>query len=85
MKSNESIKSEVREFILKEFLPGENPADLTDDLQLITTGILDSIATMKLILHLEENYGITLEAHEADRHRMDTIGKLAELVATKQG
>jgi acyl carrier protein len=79
-----STKADVREFILQEFLPGEDPADLTDDLQLITTGILDSIATLKLIMHLEERYNIKLEAHEADRHRMDTVGKIAELIDSKR-
>jgi acyl carrier protein len=80
---NAQVKGAVKEFILKEFLPGEDPANLTDDLPLITTGILDSIATLKLVLHLEERYGITLEAHEADKEHLDTLDKIAALVASK--
>ena len=80
---NAQVKEAVKEFILKEFLPGEDPANLTDDLPLITTGILDSIATLKLVLHLEERYGITLEAHEADKEHLDTLDKIAALVASK--
>jgi len=79
----EPVKAAIKDFILKEFLPGEDPANLTDDLPLVTTGILDSIATLKLVLHLEEKYGITLEAHEADKEHLDTLDKIAFLVSSK--
>ncbi|MCW5622593.1 MAG: acyl carrier protein [Burkholderiales bacterium] len=80
---SEQVKEAVKGFILKEFLPGEDPANLTDDLPLISTGILDSIATLKLVLHLEERYGITLEAHEADKEHLDTLNKITSLVSSK--
>ncbi len=80
---SEQLKAAVKDFILKEFLPGEDPSNLTDDLPLITTGILDSIATLKLVLHLEEKYGITLEAHEADKEHLDTLNKISSLVSSK--
>ncbi len=80
---SEQVKAAVKDFILREFLPGEDPANLTEDLPLITTGILDSIATLKLVLHLEEKYGITLEAHEADKEHLDTLNKISSLVSSK--
>ena len=73
----------VKEYILQEFLPGENPDDLTEDLPLISGGILDSIATLRLVLHFEEQYGIVLEAHEADKEHLDTIRSIATLLASK--
>ncbi len=79
----EPLKAAIKDFILKEFLPGEDPANLTDDLPLVTTGILDSIATLKLVLHLEEKYGITLEAHEADKEHLDTLDRITFLVSSK--
>jgi acyl carrier protein len=80
---NQSVKRTVKEFILETFLPGEDPNELTDDLQLISGGILDSIATLKLIMHLEEMFGITVEAHEADKEHLDTINRISDLVAAK--
>ena len=80
---SEQVKAAVKDFILREFLPGEDPANLTEDLPLISTGILDSIATLKLVLHLEEKYGITLEAHEADKEHLDTLNKISSLVSSK--
>jgi D-alanine--poly(phosphoribitol) ligase subunit 2 len=81
---NQSVKQSVKEFILGEFLPGEDPNELTDDVQLISGGILDSIATLKLIMHLEESFGITVEAHEADKEHLDTINRITDLVVAKQ-
>lgn len=78
------VRDTVRNFILKEFLPGEDPRNLTDDLPLISGGILDSIATLKLVLFLEEHYAITLEAHEADREHLDTVNRIAGLVESKK-
>jgi len=80
---SEAIKQSVKEFILTSFLPGEDPNELTDDLPLISGGILDSIATLKLIMHLEEKFGIALEAHEADKEHLDTLNQIAELVRSK--
>ena len=81
---SDAIRQAVKEYILSEFLPGEDPAQLTDELPLISGGILDSIATLKLVMHLEEKFGIVLEAHEADRDHLDTVKQIAELIAAKK-
>ena len=80
----QAIQSEIKDFILKEFLPGENPDELTDTTPLITGGILDSIATIKLILFMEEQFGIKVEAHETDPEYLDTVASITELVCSKQ-
>jgi acyl carrier protein len=83
METGIDFAREVKQYILDEFLPGENPDDLTDDLPLISGGIIDSIATLKMVLHFEERYGIVLEAHEADKEHLDTIRDIAALLASK--
>jgi len=80
----DDIHSVVKDVILKEFLPGEDPSELTDTTPLITGGILDSIATLKLVMFVEERYGITLQAHEVDAEHLDTIGQIAQLIRSKK-
>lgn len=80
---NETIKQEVRDFIIREFLPGEDPNELTDTTPLISGGILDSIATLKLVMFIEERYRISLEPHEVDRENLDTLELIAKLLAGK--
>jgi acyl carrier protein len=79
----DAVKQTVKGFILNEFLPGENPEELTDSTPLITGGVLDSIATLKLVLFIEERYAITLEAHEVDPEHLDTIADIARLIVDK--
>ena len=70
-------------YILKEFLPGENPSELTDSTPLITGGILDSLATLKLVVFLEERFKIKIEAHETMADYLDTVADIAQLVTSK--
>ena len=61
----ESIRDAVRSYILENFLEGEDPSALANDTPLLSTGILDSIATLKLVTFLEEQFEIAVEPHEA--------------------
>lgn len=78
------IQNTVHSFILNEFLPGEDPAELTDDTPLITGGILDSISTLKLVVFLENEFGVTIEAHEAGVENLDSVGQITRLIAEKK-
>jgi acyl carrier protein len=77
------IEQRLKDFILTEFLKGQDAGDLTPATPLLTTGILDSIATLKLILHLESEFSISIEPHEAVPDRLDTIEQIARLVQSK--
>jgi acyl carrier protein len=79
----QEVKEVVKGYILKEFLPGENPAELTDSTPLITGGILDSLATIKLVAFLEERFQIQIQAHETMVDYLDTVPDIAKLVTSK--
>ena len=80
----DDISATVKEFIMNEFLPGEDPDELTYSTPLITGGILDSIATMKLVLFMEDRYGVKLAAHETDPEHLDTIETIDRLIRSKR-
>ena len=80
----DEIERLIHDFILREFLPGEDPNELQDQTRLITGGILDSISTLKLVTFLEDHFGIRIEAYEAGVEHLDTIHQIAELVAAKR-
>jgi acyl carrier protein len=46
--------------------------------------VLDSIATLRLVSFLEQEFSISLEAHEADAEHLDTIERITQLVAAKK-
>ena len=77
------IREAVSSYILTEFLPGEDPSELGDDVPLISGKILDSIAALKLVGFLEARFGIEVEAHEADFDNLDSIGRIVRFVHSK--
>jgi acyl carrier protein len=82
--SADEIKTRVRGFILNEFLPGENPENLTDSTELISGGILDSLATLKLVAFLEETYRIAIGPDELTADNLNTLPLIVGLVQEKQ-
>lgn len=83
MRGKAEILETVRKYVLEEFLPDEDPAALTDDTPLLTTGILDSVATLKLITFLEDEFRVEIRASEADPENIDTLALITALVASK--
>jgi len=81
----DNVKDTIRDYILREYLPGESPANLTDETPLRTSGILDSMATLNLVTFVEESFGITIDAHETGIDQFDRIADIAALVAQKKG
>jgi acyl carrier protein len=80
-----NVKEELRAYILSEFLPGEKPSNLRDETRLRTSGILDSIATLRLVTFVEESYGIEVQAHEASVENFDCIDTIADFIQSKGG
>ena len=83
--SSRKICRAVKEYILSEFLPGEDPGTLSDDTPLITGGILDSIKITKLVIFLEETHGLEFQTHEITAGHIDTLESIARIVQTKIG
>ena len=80
----DEIRRVVSDYILTQFLPGEDPSELTESTPLITGGVLDSIATLKLVVFLEDRFGVLVEAHEAGVDHLDSVERIAALIASKR-
>jgi len=75
------LQQELKEYLLREHLRGEDPDFLGEDLDLIGSGILDSLAIMKLVLHLQQHYGLEMQPSEILPENLGTLRRLAEFVA----
>lgn len=78
------IGAAVKDFILAEFLVGAHPSELTETTPLISSGVVDSLATVRLVAFLEDQYGIAVAPHEASIDYLDTIDQIVSLVRSKQ-
>jgi len=80
----DNVKEAIRAHILAEYLPGESASNLKDDTPLRTSGVLDSMATLSLVTFVEQNFGVTIEAHETGIDDFDRIEDIAALVERKR-
>ncbi len=78
----DAVKDSLRTYIVEQFLPGEDPENLADDLQLKESGVLDSMSTLSLVSHVEKTYNIEVEPHEAS-NEFGTVAEIADLIVRK--
>jgi len=80
---SDQIKTVISSFILAEFLEGEDPSARHDSTELMESGILDSLATLKLVTFLESKFGIGFGGDEIDEQGLRTVTSIANLVESK--
>ncbi|GAP62780.1 hypothetical protein ARMA_1203 [Ardenticatena maritima] len=74
----------IEQFILDDLLLGMRQDPIAPDESLISSGILDSLALLRLITFLEERFGIAIEDHEVMQENFETIARMEAFVAAKQ-
>ncbi len=77
------LKSEIRDFIIDNFLYGQDDSNLGDEASFLSTGIIDSTGMLELVSFVEENYGISVEDEELVPDNLDSIQKLSVFVQKK--
>jgi acyl carrier protein len=77
-----TVQERVRGFVQEYFYVSDS-AELTDEISLIDSGIVDSTGMMEIILFLEGEYGIHIEDHETIPENLESISRIATFVAKK--
>ena len=80
---DDSVREKVRSFLLEEVLPGESTENLGDEMPLRTSGILDSMGTIRLTSFLESTFGISIAAHETGVENFETVDAICSFVESK--
>ena len=81
---SEFVVTEIRRFIVQNFLFGQDRHDLTSGASLLEAGIVDSTGILELVAFLEEHYGITVDDADLNPKNMDSIDAMAAFVAGKK-
>ena len=74
----------IRDFVVREFLPGEQPEALASDQPLISSGLIDSVGTLRLVLFLEATFEIQVNAQDISAGKLDTLAAIAALIDEKR-
>ncbi|MFJ4680410.1 MULTISPECIES: acyl carrier protein [unclassified Kitasatospora] len=74
------IRSEVARFLSRYV---DDPASLEAE-HLLTGGLLDSLAAVELIGHLERRFGVRVLDHDLEVDNFDSLAAITAFVARKQ-
>ncbi len=83
MESTE-LSQRIHTFIWQSFVPNEQPERLTEDLDLIDSGVLDSLAMVEVADFLEGLSGVPIQTHELTKKNVGSIGAMVRFVANRQ-
>lgn len=78
-----TIKDEIRQYIKETIVQNDNVV-IENNTKLISSGIVNSISTLKMVDFLEKKYNIEFQPHEVDRENLDTIDLIADFVSSKK-
>ncbi len=78
------IKTELRNFILENFMMGMEESDLNDSDSLLDKGIIDSTGVLELVGFLEEHYEFTIEDDELVPENLDSVNNLIKFIEKKK-
>ncbi|SDH50116.1 Phosphopantetheine attachment site [Actinokineospora alba] len=66
----------IRNFLVAEFLPDLRPADLADDYDLIGNGVIDSLALIRVITWLGNEFDIDLDQVEFAEENFTSVSAI---------
>ncbi len=79
-----SVHDEIRQFIIDNFLMGQDSDSLKDDSSFLEDGVIDSTGVLELVGFLEENYEIKVEDEELIPENLDSIKNICAYLETKR-
>ncbi|GAA2621139.1 acyl carrier protein [Streptomyces tubercidicus] len=77
---DEAVRSRVLEYLLRYV---DDPAEL-EGMQLITGGVLNSLATVSLVGHLEKEFGVEVDDDDLEIENFDTLDSIVRFVQGKR-
>ncbi len=74
----------VRQFIIDNFLFGQDDGQFGNDDSFMDKGIIDSTGVLELVGFLESTYRIQILDHELNPDNLDSVNRIARFLRTKQ-
>jgi len=75
------MKNLIRSFIVSEFLPDTDPAELADDYDLHDGGVIDSLSLLSVVTWIERRFAIDMDRIELKPEHFRSIDSIAAFVA----
>ena len=79
-----SIEGCLKEFVIENFLVGENGGKLSSNDSFLDNGIIDSTGILELVSFVEETFNIRVEDEEMIPENLDSIDNLTKFIISKR-
>jgi acyl carrier protein len=79
----QTIEQEIRQFIIDNFLFGEEDSRLCNDDSFLQQGVIDSTGVLELVAFLEEKYAIQIKDDELVPANLDCVNDLVRFIDRK--
>jgi acyl carrier protein len=76
-------KEDIKRFIVEEFMPDTRVDDLPEDIDLISAGVIDSLAVLKIVAFIEMENDITIAIDELSAEKLNCVASIFELACSK--
>jgi acyl carrier protein len=80
-----SVESQIRKYILEDFLYAQDETCLQDTDSFLEEGIVDSTGILELVMFVEETFGVQVEDEDIVPEHFDSVERLARYVRRKTG
>ena len=79
-----NTESIIERYVVDEIMIANNETKLDPNQSLLNSGIIDSLALLRLITFIEERFGIKIEDEEVIPENFETINEIKSLIERKQ-
>ncbi len=77
------ITPKIKAFIIKEFLRGKENYDIDPETSLIQTGLLDSLALLRLVGFIEDEFGLLIDDEDINPENFDSLKSIETFLVGK--
>lgn len=79
-----NVTAPIERFIVDELTLGGRRTRIDPDESLISSGILDSLSLLRLIVYIEEQFGLTIEDSEVIPDNFETLNSMNYFINSKK-
>ncbi len=80
---SDTITQDIKNFVVSNFLYGQDGQNLAADQSFLENGIIDSTGVLELVAFLEQTFGITVADRELLPENLDSVLNAATFVSRK--
>ena len=78
------IKAKIKEFIVNNFLMGEDAGKIQEDTSFLEEAIIDSTGILELVEFIQDTYEFKVEDEELVPDNLDSINNIEKFINSKK-